>query len=444
MSNRNTSFVFAYWWVMTLGVTGVMMLLFANRTAHASTAENRMLSGMPALTCDTVLDGSFMTGFESFLSDEFFFRGTVVGASRRIMGVFSTLAPAQEAGAEAEAEVAALIEPVLQEEQPAVSDAAESTAEPAAGDASGAAHAGTADPDGVTEQYFYVDKPDGSREIIYRFPPENIRTVAAALNAYRAALPDDGCVYFAQIPFSHTANAWTRQHVYSGWESTVEDAVASLTSDGVYVLNTPKVLSPHLEAGENVYFQTDHHWTGFGANCLVEEIQQLSGLPSVDYGDYALQVDTSAQMKTSYVGTSVSDVLEVPELLLPARSFLISRLTETREIDAMKDTSLGYMAFLGGTYGPWRQLVTGYHTGRSALVICDSYGNAFTAFLLPYYDQVHMVDYRPAYYSAEAAGASTRTYLERYGIDDIYIILSTASGINSGYMLSYLMQYLDG
>ncbi len=443
MPKKNASFVFVYWWVMTLGVLGVMMLFLANRTARASVTENRMLSGMPELTAQTVRDGSFMTGFETFLSDGFFFRDTVIGLSSRIIGTFSVLAPTETAGAEAEAEVAAFAEPPLTEEQPAPAAAAQNPTEPTADTAPGAAQTEAESADGVSEQYFYMDKPDGSRTVIYRYSPENIRAAAASLNAYRAALPDDGRVFFAQIPFSHTANAWTRQHTYTGWESTVEDAVASLTDDGVSVINTPEVLAPYLEAGENVYFTTDHHWTGFGADCLVQDIQQSCGLPPVSYDDYAFQVNANAVMKQSYVGTGMSDVLEVPELLMPARSFVINRLTELRENDPMKDISIGYLAFLGGTLGPWRQMVTGYHTGRNALVICDSYGNAFTAFLLPYYDEVHVVDYRPAYYSPETAGASTSTYLAHYGIDDVYVILSTASGINSWYMLSYLTQYLD-
>ena len=49
---------------------------------------------------------------------------------------------------------------------------------------------------------------------------------------------------------------------------------------------------------------------------------------------------------------------------------------------------------------------------------------------------------RQAYFDAAHRKWSVSDYLKWNEIDDVYIVLSTSSGVNSSYMLSYLMRYL--
>ena len=63
--------------------------------------------------------------------------------------------------------------------------------------------------------------------------------------------------------------------------------------------------------------------------------------------------------------------------------------------------------------------------------------------MFPYYDEVHMLDLRPSYWTRSTAGTNARAYIEEYEIDDIYVMFSTSSSMNSVYMLNYLMEYLD-
>ena len=60
------------------------------------------------------------------------------------------------------------------------------------------------------------------------------------------------------------------------------------------------------------------------------------------------------------------------------------------------DTADKYAVFFGGNY-PLIKITTTNDTGRSPLLIFkDSYANCFVPFLLPYYDEIIMVD--PRYY----------------------------------------------
>ena len=104
----------------------------------------------------------------------------------------------------------------------------------------------------------------------------------------------------------------------------------------------------------------------------------------------------------------------------------------------------GYLAFMNSTRQPWRRVVTGTNTGRKALVICDSFGNALAPYLLPYYDEVHMCDFRYDSYDVGAVGGTIGDQLRYYGIDDVYIITSTANGLRKENSIVYLRRFLAG
>ena len=59
----------------------------------------------------------------------------------------------------------------------------------------------------------------------------------------------------------------------------------------------------------------------------------------------------------------------------------------------------------------------------------------------PYYEEVHTTDLRKDYYDASHRTWTIREYIEKNGIDDVYLILSTASGLNSDYLKTYLKKY---
>ena len=81
-------------------------------------------------------------------------------------------------------------------------------------------------------------------------------------------------------------------------------------------------------------------------------------------------------------------------------------------------------------------------SGRSCLVIGDSFANCFLPFLTPYYETVHMTDVRKSYYDAANARWSISQYLADNGIDDVYFVLSTASGVNTVGLMDNLLKYL--
>ena len=128
--------------------------------------------------------------------------------------------------------------------------------------------------------------------------------------------------------------------------------------------------------------------------------------------------------------------------LLPGHSYIVTHVDSLKEISLMDYDSTSYSALINGTQLPWRRILTGANTGRRALVICDSFGNALTPYLLPYYDEVHMCDFRESRYSKKDAGGNISQMMQHYGIDDVYVITSTANGLRKPNSLRYLPHFL--
>ena len=86
---HKASFKITLWWVVALLLLGVSMLFFGPKASRESLMENRMMAGFPKFSLGSVFSGEFMSGFESWLSDNFFGREELVTFSEDAMGVFS-------------------------------------------------------------------------------------------------------------------------------------------------------------------------------------------------------------------------------------------------------------------------------------------------------------------------------------------------------------------
>ena len=457
------SFKLTLWWVLAALLLGAALLLFGEKRQRPSLMENRMLAGFPSLSWRGVLSGDFMTGFEDYLSDSFFGREALVTLSEDALGLFSTQtaedALTMDIGGDIESEFDRRAD---EQPQPTAAAPARPTALPAATAAPPAADAPLSDQVSVgsavnrrdetyqplAEYNFWMLRTDGTRQLVYSYTPESIETLMAGLNAFRAALPADGTVHFALVPVAQSANWWTRNtSTFQGWLSNAEDYMAALADDGVYIYNGPEILAEGLSQGEYLYYRTDHHWTPRGAYRVARKMLERQGLPVTRYDDYQYKVNRGFlgsiyTEKPSAALRSMADDIEIPSSLAPVHSYVIRQLTQSREISYMADNS-NYLAYLQGTQTPWRRIVGGAVTGRNALVLADSFGNCFAPFLLPYYDEVHMADLRKGNFSWEDAGYSVGEYMDYYGIDDVYVVLSTASGLNYNFTQKYLLQYLN-
>ena len=456
-------FYLMYGCLAALGLLGLGMCVFSPKAARESYTENRMLAAFPQLTLASLRDGSFMDGVEDWLSDAAPERDGIISTTERaveLLGVGQASAEQEETTLEAQlaAEAGAETEPQAEESGKEAALAGDSPA----GDASQADmeptgdEAGTVeetedsgdegeDATGVPKARFYFIRADGTEHNVYHFSSSNMANAVKLFDTIRAMLPEDGLVYFGQAPFPAVARQLTAEsNNYVGWSSNVEDILEEYCADGFYGLRVTEALQDHLLAGEKLYFTTDHHWTPLGACYTAEYLLHSEGYPFLSYQSYTFKTYHNFVGSGGNENPSLKpESIDILEPILPSRSFVVKAGGKETEIPFMRTDLHTYMAYLGGTYGPWRRNETGVDANRKCLIVSDSYANALIPFLAPYYSEIHSINLGTDYITPATAGYSFNEYIAENGIDDVIFIPSTSSSINGSQLLTTIWKYID-
>lgn len=441
---KRFSFAAAIWWVMACLIAGVFLMAASDKEERISEAENRMLAGFPKLSLKTIFNDEFTTGFDAFLSDAFFARDSVISFTNGLLDSFSMLSTddtlaMQASTMEEDLQGIATLEDADVTQIPGVNDLAVE-ASPAESDAEDEEDEGIELAAGqipITENnsYSYFKKTDGSLKHSYTYSRKNLETYAETLRIMQGYLPDDGQILFTQVPLASLANRWVyQQDTYCGWGSTMEMMLEDCLqgTERIHIFNTYEILEPYVAGDTPMFYEDDHHWSAEGAYKVFVEMMKKQGLPVIPYEEYEYKHITTGR-----------DTYNVLYALLPAQSLVMTDMDVYEEIELMNYDSDSYRSFMNNTRLPWRKVITGANTGRNCLVICDSFGNSFTPYLLPYYNEVHMVDFREGRYSKNALGGSMGDLMRKYSIDDVYIITSTANGLRKDNSLVWLREYLQ-
>lgn len=421
---------------------GLYLLFLAPKEARVSESENRMLQAFPKVGAASLASGEYMEEFESFLSDSVPARSGMIRFSDRLMGIFGQ--------ADAQEEARKLFE----EEQGLVGDEAPEALSSPAGeaDALGAeasqpAVSGIAPEAAARGASMWQERFDGSRVLIEAYSPERVAYLADVLDRYRAALPEDGNIFFIHVPASDVARPVLETHRFAGWGDDLDEALQPLVAPGVRIYNPMKILEPYETDGP-MYSTEDLHWyvkTAWRTSNVF--LADLGYAPSGFY-DYRYYLRfslnkgpfTPEQLQSM---TIERENLMVPLVLSPVKASLVEKLTERSPSDVYDFTHHGYTMYLGGAKGPYRLFETGFHTGRNAMIISDSYAFSMAYYLFPYYDAVLQTDLRNANYSSGIVGASIRQYMEQYEIDDLYLVTCHWTSINGPVFSWRLERFLD-
>lgn len=177
-----------------------------------------------------------------------------------------------------------------------------------------------------------------------------------------------------------------------GWMQMRSDILAALHDRRVE--DVWDALRSHQQ--EAIYFRSDHHWTPLGAKYAAEVFldQPLDAFTSVDavsgfYGSLARQIAwTHAQDDLQ---------LQLPKEETPYTVEDPSAGTTSTTLYAQDALSSAdpYTVFFGGN-APLLRVDSALANGKRLLVIKDSYANAFIPYLIPYYEEIVIVD--PRYY----------------------------------------------
>lgn len=440
---KKTEFVLSYLCLLLLLTLGVGTLLTADREERISNEENRMLQGFPPLTAQTVLDGSFMTRFEDFLSDGFPLRYRAVSLSEAMMGLFGREDETEKLKAAVDEEMMGDAEdepePLPLSEAPAPTEAALPELTRPMGEES--------TPGETHDAAFWYITEDGQRRNIETYPAENIRYVAGVLNQYRACLPEDGTVHVINTPVSSIANLLMIKRYYADWDYTLDDEIRPLLDEGVIFYDPTEVFRETMYT-EDVYSTDDHHWHVKGALIAANTMLQNIGYNPEEFFEYRYWLMNSIR-NGSYSPEQLQSMerdredLMVVDTVSPVDPYTITHLTELEPSVYLSFQYTNYSMYMGGPHGPYRYFITGFHTGRNCLVIGDSFTRTFVPYLLPYYDHVLTTDPRNTNYRPDKVGASMKQYIQEYDIDDVYIITCTLSNFNDAVFTWRLETFLN-
>lgn len=448
-----------YLCLLTAISCGLGELLFAEKDARPSSSENRMLQAFPDLSPGSLLSGSFMDDFEAYLSDAFFFRDGAAAFSDGVKRAFrlsseespacSADKPCWELNEDEQQALDQFLEEIDAEEtpssagQPLPDESAQPSVVPGACEESGTAESSSVPAaDGrlptplVTQDAsFWEERPDGTIETVELFPAEKIATFARVLNEYRSVLPEDGTVSMITPMISCIANTVLYYHRAVNWDCDLPEVVQPYLADGVRYFDQTDILRPYI--GQYTLYPTiDHHWHPISCKLSQAEMLRAQGVISNSYNEYLYWLD-NVRDAGPFTAQELEDVTrsmeQVPVLLLnaPAESYIITHLNKRSPGMLMVREFDGYPQYLGGNRHPWREFITGFHTGRHALVIGDSFDLVFVAYLFPYYDKIMVTDFRDGSYIGFDVGASVQEYIDYYDIDDIYIVYCSYDSPNS-------------
>ena len=193
--------------------------------------------------------------------------------------------------------------------------------------------------------------------------------------------------------------------------------------EGVWV-DSASVLRAHSGQEEQLFYRTDHHWTTRGAFYVFLEWAGQTGLIPKEAGrdqDVMDQYEVEA-VTAEFEGTVAAkvgsagqkDTIEVFRPVNPVSCELTYNRTDDVRHTLYQAGALEgrdkYSYFFGGNYG-LIEAKTSAGSGRSILVIKDSYAHCFAPFLMPYFDQVDLLDLR--YYNEPLSGLlQEKTYTD--------------------------------
>jgi hypothetical protein len=258
--------------------------------------------------------------------------------------------------------------------------------------------------DGELKDYTNCIVLDNAAFELYSYVESLAEDYTETVNSLATTLDGTADVYSIIIPTSTgiTFPDNRRDEINSSDERTSLDKLFSQMQDNVHVVDVYDNLMKHRT--EYVYFRTDHHWTALGAYYAYEEFCAVKGIEPEAITDYET-AEFDGFIGSLYSATEDSGLKENPDTVVAYYPNCEHEMTVTTTDDttysckAIYDVSnsksgVKYSAFIAGD-NPYSVIENKeLSDGSACIIIKDSFGNAFTPFLVDHYQYVYVIDSR--------------------------------------------------
>jgi hypothetical protein len=215
---------------------------------------------------------------------------------------------------------------------------------------------------------------------------------AEIVNAIHAQVRDRATVYAILVPSAHefyAADSAGRQR------ANIELSYTQL-DPAIRTVDVHAELASHMD--EDLYFRTDHHWTGLGGYYGYRAFCAAAGLEAVPLDRLERRVIRRQWLGSLYQETRDPSLRpDVVEIFVPPTQAEVRAQRRAdqpeRAASLFQQGAGGYVVFLGGDHAIMR-VRTSVRNGRRAILIKNSHGNPFAVQLVSHYEELVFVDYR--------------------------------------------------
>ena len=197
------------------------------------------------------------------------------------------------------------------------------------------------------------------------------------------------------------------------------DKMAALFPSGVNFVNCYDELHQHRK--DYLFFRTDHHWTQRGAYYAYEAWAKSAGLEPTPLEDFEFEVHQEEYQGSMYDWTldaRVKEFHDSVEVFYPTKKNTMTvtdKNGKTWQFNSCINSNHGYLCFISGDH-PYTVInVPENPQDKNALVLKDSFGNAFVPYLCEHFGNIIVVDTRHT-------KMNVYQQLKDYGITDIFFV----------------------
>lgn len=432
--------------LLLLVMLGIGVWSLVDEDATESAMENRRLAEKPQFTWTSLLDGSYISQLETYYSDTFPGRETLLKLNKQLNQFYYYSGSSQDnllvldyqGGAEQGGEALKHPDDVLETEVPETSgdplDVPVSVTEPEPEPEP------EKEKEPVDEDYTSagggniiitgnraMDIPTASNDIILRY--------AEAVNQIHEALGQDVQVISLLTPnssqFYAPSDFATEAH---DQEAMIQLCYGAMDED-IVTVNAYDALAAHTD--EYIYFRTDHHWTALGAYYAYTafcEAMELEAVPLEDFetGIYENFVGSMYTATSAYPQSAV--LQENPDTLTYYLPLVETHAKYYADADLENSTgypvsvvyqgleesqSNKYLCFVGGDH-PVTVIETAAD-GPVCMVLKESYGNALMPFLTTHYSKIIAIDPREFNQDGKP-GLDLAAFAKEQNVDQLIVV----------------------
>ena len=333
-------------WFFCLVIFGVSGLHLLTADSKFSESENRVLAQFPKLSAATIADASFMKNFETYLTDQFPFRDSIISLKTltdRIVGKNE-------------------------------------------------------------ENGVYIGKNGYLFDSQTPLDKEGVKKLGKSVLDFKNKYPDFKTAFVLVPNSSYVYSDYLPDYLEMDDQRWLIRSVHRQMEDDSILWPAAATIMKSNASETQLYYKTDHHWTTRGAYLMFKEIALSWGLEEDEKAiDKKFEFyEISNTFEGTLASTSgVYDVKDTVEICVPKDSE--GSYVVNFESSGEKTASLffkdklnqknHYEVFLGGNYDKVI-ITTVSQSKRSLLLIKDSYANCMIPMLTPYFNKIVVIDPR--------------------------------------------------